>query len=148
MINRQRGTMSFDLSLAEDIANFELVKAGWKKIIAQFAAGSYASQKTPLTKLDTPTIAIGCAPSVTRNSWPGPIFSHPRILISRSSAKVRSDTRVEDFVPRATQAVRAPSHRNCRFPRRAEERQLHNFGRNVLPHRFDRDFHFQFIAER
>lgn len=30
MINRQRGTMSFDLSLAED-ANFELVKAGWRK---------------------------------------------------------------------------------------------------------------------
>ncbi|PYT58285.1 MAG: hypothetical protein DMG46_11740 [Acidobacteria bacterium] len=31
VINRQRGTMSFDLSLAEDAANFELVKAGWKR---------------------------------------------------------------------------------------------------------------------
>jgi hypothetical protein len=31
VIDRQRGTMSFDLTLAEDSANVELVKAGWKK---------------------------------------------------------------------------------------------------------------------
>ena len=31
MIARNEGTISFDLYLAEDAPNFELVKAGWKK---------------------------------------------------------------------------------------------------------------------
>jgi Clp amino terminal domain, pathogenicity island component len=31
VVERSRGTLSFDLGLAEDAANFELVKAGWKK---------------------------------------------------------------------------------------------------------------------
>jgi hypothetical protein len=31
VIERQSGRVSFDLALAEDAANFELVKAGWKK---------------------------------------------------------------------------------------------------------------------
>jgi hypothetical protein len=30
VVNRQSGPISFDLTLAEDAANFELVKAGWK----------------------------------------------------------------------------------------------------------------------
>ena len=30
-MDRQRGAVSFDLTLAEDAANFELVKAGWKQ---------------------------------------------------------------------------------------------------------------------
>jgi hypothetical protein len=31
IVERRRGTLSFDLSLAADTANFELLKAGWKK---------------------------------------------------------------------------------------------------------------------
>ena len=31
MIDRKTGRFSFDLSLSADSANFELVKAGWKK---------------------------------------------------------------------------------------------------------------------
>ena len=31
VVERARGSLSFDLSLAADTANYELVKAGWKR---------------------------------------------------------------------------------------------------------------------
>jgi len=74
IVDRKTGKLSLDLTLAEDSANFELVKDGWKKDLCAICRGSY-SRPTTVMAPPTPTVATGCAWNVTTDSGAGRILS-------------------------------------------------------------------------
>jgi hypothetical protein len=89
----EKGTrrVSFDLALAADSANFELVKGVGRKIIASSADGSYSNRRMmPPMASASPTATIGCVRSVTQSSGNGLTSSPLRIPTSRSF-RVRSN---------------------------------------------------------